>query len=85
MEEKLEIFETNKKSEESLHFYLIFCAFMDFYFDVVKRNIHVWFGCTKTGIPGLVLFCIVDLMYTFLTDPSLQGHNMTGRFEGRGN
>ena len=26
---------------------------MDFYCDVVKRNVHVWLGCTKTRNPGI--------------------------------
>ena len=41
MEVKLEILETNKKSEEILHFYLIFGVFMDFYCDAIKRNVHL--------------------------------------------
>ena len=41
IEVKLEILETNKKSEEILHFYLIFGVFLDFYCGAVKRNIHV--------------------------------------------
>ena len=47
--------------------------FVDFYCSVIKRNVHVWLGCTKRGIPALVQFCIGDLpMYTFFgTDPFL--------------
>ena len=43
MEGKLKITETNRKYEEILHSCLLFCAFMDFYRDVVKRNVHVLF------------------------------------------
>ena len=64
---KLKILETNQKSKEIMHFYLIFCVFMDFYCNVVKRNIDFGSGVLKRGIPELVRFCIGDLpMYTFL-------------------
>ena len=38
IEEKLKILGTNKKSEETVSFYLIFCAFGHFYWDVLKRK-----------------------------------------------
>ena len=48
------LLETNQKSEEILHAYLIFCVFGDtFYCDVVKGNVHVFVGCTKTQDPGI--------------------------------
>ena len=41
LEGKIKLLETLKKSEEILHCYLIFSVFMDFYCDVIKRNVHV--------------------------------------------
>ena len=63
IEGKLKILERNQKSEKILRFYLIFCVFMDFYCDVVKRNVHVWLGCIKTPNPGIgtVLHCPPDV------------------------
>ena len=72
-EGKLKILETSQKSEEILHFYLIFCVFMDFYCDVFKRNVHVWLGCTKTRNAGIgtVLHLRPPDVQIFGSDPSL--------------
>ena len=67
MEGKLKTLETNQKSEEILHFYLIFCVFMDFYCNVVKGTSMFDWGLLKHGIPESIRFCIGDRpMYTFL-------------------
>ena len=44
MERKHEILETIHKLEENVHIYLIFCAFGDFYCDVVNKgtSMFVW-------------------------------------------
>ena len=73
MEEKLKILETNQKSEDITHFYPIFCALEDFYCNVVKRNVHVWLGCTKIRNPEIstVLHWRPPDIHIFHTDPSL--------------
>ena len=57
-----------------------FCTFisyfvflMDFYCDVVKRNVHVWLGCTKMRNAGIdtVLHWRLPDVHIFDTDPSL--------------
>ena len=62
-----------QKSEGILHFYLIFCVFIDFYCDFVKRKVHVCLGCTKTRNPGIgtVLHWRPPDVEIFGTDPSL--------------
>ena len=51
MEGKLKIMKTHQKSEEIVYIYLIFFAFGDFYYDVIKNKRHVWLGCTETRSP----------------------------------
>ena len=65
--------ETNKNSEEILHFYLIFCVIIDFYCNVVNKNVHVWLGCTNTQNPGIstVLHWRTPDVHIFGTDPYL--------------
>ena len=43
-EGKLKLLGTNKKSEEIISLYLIFCSFGDFYWNVVKRKHPCLFG-----------------------------------------
>ena len=53
IEGKLKILETNQKSEEILHIYLIIFVSGDFYCDLFKRNIHASLRCTKTRSPRI--------------------------------
>ena len=48
MEGKVEILETNKKSEEVLHFYFIFGAFMDFIAMSLRGMSMFWLRCFIT-------------------------------------
>ena len=66
LKENLNYWKQTTNLKKFCTFILYFCVFMDFNCDVVKRNVHVCLGCTKTWNPGISTFCICDhLMYAF--------------------
>ena len=64
---------TNKKPEEIISIYLIFCASGHFYCDVVKRKRPYCLECTKMRSPGIgmVLHWRPPDIHIFGTDPPL--------------
>ena len=70
IEGKLKILGRNKKHEEIISFYLIFCVYRHFYCDFVKRKCPCLVGTYQKG-PESVWFCTGNLPHIFGTDPSL--------------